>query len=84
MSYFFGGSRIISFLFVWRKQNNFILFVWLKQKNFILFVWWKKNNFIFLLHSENMPVQIYWKFYNLKKETFQIKILIFFIFLLKI
>ena len=57
---FFGGSRIISFLFfVWRKQNNFILFVWLKQKNFILFVWWKKNNFIFLLGGGRIISYIY-------------------------
>ena len=36
------------------------------------------------IHYENMPIQIYWKFYNQKKkETFQIKILIFFKFLLK-
>ena len=26
------------------------------------------------LHYENMPFQIYWKFYNQKKENFQIKI----------
>ena len=37
-----------------------------------------------LIHYENMPIQIYWKFYNQKEENFQIKILIFFyIFLLK-
>ena len=30
-----------------------------------------------------MPIQIYWKFYNQKIENFQIKILIFFLFLLK-
>ena len=30
-----------------------------------------------------MSIQIYWKFYNQKEENFQIKILIFFIFLLK-
>ena len=35
------------------------------------------------LHYENIPIQIYWKFYNQKRENFQIKILIFFIFLLK-
>ena len=35
-------------------------------------------------HYENMPIQIYCKFYHQKKnENFQIKILIFFIFLLK-
>ena len=35
-------------------------------------------------HYENTPIQIYWKFYHKKKhENFQIKILIFFIFLLK-
>ena len=37
----------------------------------------------FRSHYENMPIQIYWKFYNQKEENFQIKILIFFIFLLK-
>ena len=34
-------------------------------------------------HYENTLIQIYWKFYSQKKENFQIKILIFFIFLLK-
>ena len=35
-------------------------------------------------HYDNTPIQMYWKFYNQKKkENFQIKILIFFIFLLK-
>ena len=27
----------------------------------------------FLLHYKNMPIQIYWKFYNQKEENFQIK-----------
>ena len=35
------------------------------------------------MHYENTPIQIYCKFYNQKNENFQIKILIFFIFLLK-
>ena len=35
------------------------------------------------LHYENTPIQIYWKFYNQKRENFQIKIMIFFIYLLK-
>ena len=35
------------------------------------------------LHYENTPIQIYWKFHHQKNENFQIKILIFFIFLLK-
>ena len=35
------------------------------------------------VHYENTPIQIYWKFYNQKNESLQIKILIFFIFLLK-
>ena len=30
-----------------------------------------------------MPIQTYWKIYHPKNETFQIKILIFFVFLLK-
>ena len=34
-------------------------------------------------HYENKPIQVYWKFYNQKIENFQIKILIFFLFLLK-
>ena len=34
-------------------------------------------------HNENMPIQIHWKFHHWKTENFQIKILIFFIFLLK-
>ena len=35
------------------------------------------------VHYENMPSQIYWKFYHQKNENFEIKILIFFLFLLK-
>ena len=34
-------------------------------------------------HYENMPIQVYWKFNHQKNENFQIKNLIFFIFLLK-
>ena len=34
-------------------------------------------------HYENKPIQIYWKFYYQKNENFQIKILMFFFFLLK-
>ena len=34
-------------------------------------------------HYKNKPIQVYWKFYNQKIENFQIKILIFFLFLLK-
>ena len=37
----------------------------------------------FYKHYENTPIQIYWKFYQQKMTIFQIKILIFFIFLLK-
>ena len=36
-----------------------------------------------LKHYENTPIQIYGKFYHQKNENFQIKILIFFTFLLK-
>ena len=35
------------------------------------------------LHYENTPIQIYWKFHHKKNESFQVNILIFFIFLLK-
>ena len=28
---------------------------------------------MYVLHYENTPIQIYWKFYNQKKENFQIK-----------
>ena len=35
------------------------------------------------MHYENTPIQIYRKFHLQKTENFQIKILIFFIFLLK-
>ena len=35
------------------------------------------------IHYENTPIQIYWKLYNQKRENFQTKIMIFFIFLLK-
>ena len=34
-------------------------------------------------HYENTPIQIYWKFHHQIPESFQIKILIFFLFLLK-
>ena len=34
-------------------------------------------------HYENTPIQIYWKFHYKKTENFQIKILIFFMCLLK-
>ena len=37
----------------------------------------------YVFHHENTPIQIYWKFDHQKYENFQIKILIFFIFLLK-
>ena len=39
--------------------------------------------FMFPPNNENMPIQIYWKFYHQKNENFQIKILIVFLFLLK-
>ena len=35
------------------------------------------------IHYENMPIQIYWKFYHHKNEHFQIKNSDIFIFLLK-
>ena len=38
---------------------------------------------LYIFHYENTPIQIYWKFHHQKTENFQIKILIFFIFLLK-
>ena len=31
------------------------------------------RNLIRAFHYENTPIQIYWKFYNQKKENFQIK-----------
>ena len=34
-------------------------------------------------HYENMPIQIYWKFYHQKVKIFRWKILIYFMFLLK-
>ena len=37
----------------------------------------------FAKHYENTPIQIYWKFYHQKMAIFQIKKLIFYIFLLK-
>ena len=36
-----------------------------------------------ILHYENMPIYIYWKFHHQKLKVFRKKILIFFIFLLK-
>ena len=38
---------------------------------------------MYALHYENMPIQIYWKFYHLKMKIFKEKIVIFFKFLLK-
>ena len=38
---------------------------------------------VFIKAAVNKPIQIYWKLYHPKNKTFQIKILIFFIFLLK-
>ena len=38
---------------------------------------------LLIMHYENTPFQIYWNFQHQKTESFQIKILIFFIFLLK-
>ena len=35
------------------------------------------------LHYEDIPIQIYWKFYHQKMKKNQIKILIIFMFLLK-
>ena len=51
-----------------------------------VFVWriYQKVRFLTLrLHSENTPIQIYWKFHLQKLKKFQIKILVFFIILLK-
>ena len=47
-----------------------------------------KNTIVCLMkfeskHYENRPIQIYWKFHHQKSESFQIQILIFFIFLFK-
>ena len=39
--------------------------------------------FVDIFHSENTAIQIYWKFYNQTRKCFRLKILIFFIFLLK-
>ena len=36
-----------------------------------------------IIHYENMPIQIYWKFYHQKNENFQIKNSDIFLFLLK-
>ena len=41
-----------------------------------------KIPYLQMLLYENKPIQVYWKFYNQKIENFQIKILIFFLFLL--
>ena len=35
------------------------------------------------MHNENIPIQIYWKFYHQNMKILRWKILIFFIFLLK-
>ena len=42
-----------------------------------------KTESLQIKHYENTPIQIYWKFHHQKNKSFQIKILIFFIFLLK-
>ena len=39
------------------------------------------NDLVF--HYENMPIQLYWKFYHQKMKIFRLKILIFFIYLLQ-
>ena len=44
---------------------------------------WRRRKIANFCHYENKPIQIYWKFYHQKNENFRIKILIFFIFLLK-
>ena len=43
----------------------------------------QKSAFKHAQHYENTPIQIYWKFHHQKTESFQLKILIFFLFLLK-
>ena len=53
-------------------------FIWIMQKYVNA-----ENNLIGLAHYENTPIQIYWKNSPPKTESFQIKILIFFICLLK-
>ena len=52
--------------------------IWLSQD--VLRNVWKWGA---LHHYENTPIQIYWNFHHQKTESFQIKILIFFLFLLK-
>ena len=53
-------------------------FIWIMQKYVNA-----ENSLIGLAHYENTPIQIYWRNSPPKTESFQIKILIFFIFLLK-
>ena len=65
------------------QEINFII------PSFTIHFDWNTNSslcFIWLFvisHYENKPIQIYWKFYHQKIKTFQINILIFFIFLFK-
>ena len=54
-------------VYQWRSQNG-IIFTHTQEKSW---------------HYENMPVQIYWKFYHQKKENFPIKNSDISLFLLK-
>ena len=42
------------------------------KQNHIAFAY--ETVFVLLYHYENMPIQIYWKFYHQKNESFQMKI----------
>ena len=66
-----------NFAMVWN------LFMRFPAKLFILTALSVYNNSIETVYYENKPIQIYGNILPLKNETFQIKILIFFIFLLK-
>ena len=50
---------------------------------FALFCIYIKNFVTVRTHYENMPIQMYWKFYHQKMKIFREKNLIFFIFPLK-
>ena len=39
----------------------------------MLYSYLVESKFHLLCHYENMPIQIYWKFYHQKNENFQIK-----------
>ena len=83
------AKPIITYNFVSNLWNLYFVHKTYKKPVFswkIFFIFWTfsqlRSNFsskcptIFTFHYENMPIQIYWKFYHQKSENFQIKKLV--------